>query len=328
LPEKLSLQSDIESRDTLTGEPQAQKLKREKMRWLVVLDPIEGLKSETDTSLALMRQARTEGIEVDTATIQQLYFSQKAMVLAMTASGECREQRLGGYDLIFMRKEPPYDLAFHYATQLLSLANTLVVNSPRALRDYNEKLIALTFARFMPSTLVGSDMDRISNFVREHGGGVIKELDSFQGRSVTRIAPGDLQTIAELTKDGSRPVMVQQFLDGVYAGDKRVLMLGDKVLGAVLRKPKKGYHANFANSDALATTLTEREEQILAELGPWLLEQGIHFTGLDLIGGYLTEINITCPTGIVQVSRLEKRSLVQEMVAYFRELAQNTKILP
>lgn len=296
------------------------------MRWLAILDPLEGLKSETDTTLALIREARSVHIEVQTATIQQLFWQCRPMVTATAANDEQHDRALDDYDLILMRKEPPYDLAFHYATQLLSLARTLVVNSPRALRDCNEKLIALNFARFMPPTMVSSDIDRIDAFITSHGGGIIKELDSFQGRSVARIEPGDMATIRAITGNGSRPAMVQQFLEGVYGGDKRVLLLGDRVLGAVLRRPKKGYHANFANSDALATTLTSREQEILAEVGPWLRDRGIHFTGLDLIGGYLTEINITCPTGIVQVSRLEGRSLAREIVDYLSALADDHKV--
>ena len=112
------------------------------MRWLVVLDPLDGLISKTDTSLAVINRARVEGIEVDTATIEELYFEEQARVLATGADGSTEPKVLGGYDLIFMRKEPPYDMRFHYATHLLSLSNTLVLNSPSALRDFNEKLYA------------------------------------------------------------------------------------------------------------------------------------------------------------------------------------------
>jgi len=116
--------------------------------------------------------------------------------------------------------------------------------------------------------------------------------------------------------------MVQKFLENVFKGDKRVMMLGDRFLGATMRRPKKGYHANFASSDALQTELTEKEQEIVSTLGPWLLKHGIHFTGLDLIDEQLTEINITCPTGIVQISEIEGRKLSEEIVDYFVKLIQ------
>ncbi len=288
--------------------------------WLVVLDPIEGLVSKTDTSLALINQARAQGIGVDTATIENLFFETHAAVIATGESGKSCEKALGDYSLIFMRKEPPYDLSFHYATHLLSLSGTLVVNSPSALRDFNEKLIALPFIQHMPSTLVSSDPGLITKFLAKHERGVIKSLDSFQGKSVQKLTSADQEKILAFTDNGRRPVMVQKFLESVFAGDKRVIMLGDKYLGATMRRPQKGYHANFANSDALKTELTEKEQKIISDLGPWLLNHGIHFVGLDLIGEQLTEINITCPTGIIQISELEGRNLAEEIVDYFLTL--------
>ena len=292
------------------------------MRWLVVLDPMEGLISKTDTSLAVISKAREKGINVDTAAIEHLLFETHAAVIATDAAGKKSLVPLDDYALIFMRKEPPYDLAFHYATHLLSLTKAYVVNSPSALRDFNEKLIALPFIEYMPPTLVSSDQEVIGEFLTRHGGGVIKSLDSFQGKSVQKVTPSDHATISAFTQEGTRPVMVQKFLEAVFDGDKRVIMLGDKFIGASLRRPRQGYHANFANSEALRTELTDREQEILARVGPWMLKQGIHFSGLDFIGGNLTEINITCPTGIVQISELEGRVLSEEIVDYFTNLVQ------
>jgi glutathione synthase len=291
------------------------------MRWLVVLDPLDGLKPRTDTSLAVINRARKEGIEVDTATIEQLYFEEGARVMACGADGATQKRLLGGYDLIFMRKEPPYDMRFHYATQLLSLGDTLVLNSPSSLRDFNEKLIVLPFAKYMPPTLVAAELSVIGDFIGRHGKVVVKSLDSFQGKSVQLLEEYEAATLEDFTGKGTRPVMVQKFLDQVYDGDKRVITLGDQVLGAALRRPTQGYHANFANSDALQSPLSEREQAALDELCPWMVSQGIHFSGLDFIGGFLTEINITCPTGIIQISELEGRDLAAEIVDYFSELA-------
>ena len=292
------------------------------MKWLVVLDPIEGLLSKTDTSIALINEARRQGLEVDTATIDKLYFETFAAAMVTCESGQEERAKLGDYALICMRKEPPYDMAFHYATQLLSLSGTLVVNSPSSLRNFNEKLIALPFAEHMPPTLVSSNPDLIRDFVRSHGICIIKSLDSFQGKSVQKVETGDSELFVQFTVNGTYPAMVQKFLDRVYDGDKRVIMLGDKVLGAALRKPKNGYHANFANSSALKTTLSRSEQIIVEEIGPWMVKEGIHFSGLDFIGEQLTEINITCPTGIIQISELDGTDLAKEIVEYFIELSQ------
>lgn len=287
------------------------------MQWLVILDPIEGLLEATDTSLAIIRQARLQGIEVDTTTMDLLHFSGKPLVIGSAQDGKEHCRALDEYDLIFMRKEPPYDLAFHYATQLLSLADTPVVNSPESLRNFNEKLIALPFAAHMPPTLVSASPQLIKDFIDQHGSCVIKSLDSFQGKSVRRLEPGEDEPVLEFTDGGRSPVMVQKFLERVYEGDKRVIMLGERVLGAAMRKPRSGYHANFASSDALKTSLTPREQQIVDEVGPWMVKQGIHFSGLDFIGERLTEINITCPTGIIQISKLDETDLPRQIVDYF-----------
>ncbi len=292
------------------------------MAWLVVLDPIDGLAPETDTSIALINEARSQGIEVDTATIEDLFFEHHAAVLATDSTNTQVEKKLGDYALILMRKEPPYDLAFHYATHLLSLSGTLVANSATSLRNFNEKLIALPFKQYMPPTIVSSNNRLIEQFVEKNGLCVIKSLDSFQGKSVEKVAIGETAIIAEFTAEGSRPAMVQQFQDRVFEGDKRVLMLGDTFIGAAMRKPKTGFHANFASSDALATSLTPKEQAAVDELGPWMLEQGIHFSGLDFIGEQLTEINITCPTGIIQIGKLDGRDLAKEIVDYFRNLSE------
>jgi len=295
------------------------------MQWLVVIDSLEGLNPKTDTSLALINQGRKSGVRVDTATIDKLFFDEQGAVVAEDAAGSEHRKAMSEYDLILMRKEPPYDIAFHYATHLLSLSGSLVVNAPSALRDFNEKLITLPFHHYMPATLVSSSVEQILEFFSHHDGGIIKALDSFQGKSVQRVTGADRKVIEHFTASGRQPVMAQEFLDSVYEGDKRVLMLGKTFLGASLRRPKEGYHANFAMSDALPTTLSSREEQIVAELGPWMVERGIHFAGLDFIGETLTEINITCPTGIMQVSELDGRNLAEEMVDYFVGLCEQNR---
>ncbi|THB77235.1 MAG: hypothetical protein D6B25_07440 [Desulfobulbaceae bacterium] len=290
------------------------------MKWLVILDPIEGLVSKTDTSLAIINKARSMGLEVDTATIEDLFFETVVSVNACGVKNEKTISMLDEYDLILMRKEPPYDLPFHYAAQLLSLTKTPVINSPASLRDFNEKLIVLPFSDFMPPTLVSSNSAEIIKFIGRFDSAVLKSLDSFQGKSVTRVSPDDMGLVDKFTEGGRQPIMVQQFLEAVYQGDKRVMMAGDRVLGAAQRRPKSGYHANFANSDALPAALTAREQEIIDTLGPWMVAHGIYFSGLDIIGEKLTEINITCPTGIIQISELDGKDIPGEVVDYFLEL--------
>lgn len=289
-------------------------------KWLAVLDPLAGLNPETDTTLAIIEAARRRGIEFDTAEIGGVFFEGRAQVLAADQGGRQQRYALDDYALILMRKEPPYDLAFHYATQLLSLTKAPVINSPSSLRNFNEKLIALPFARFMPPTIVASDPALLGDFVDRHGVCVLKALDSFQGRSVERVEIVDDPLFVQFTGGGRYPAMVQQFLDAVYDGDKRVLMLGERFLGAALRRPRQGFHANFAKSEAIACGLSPDEEHVVDTVGPWLVEQGIHFSGLDFIGGRLTEINITCPTGVRQIGALAGRDLAVEIVDYLERL--------
>lgn len=291
------------------------------MKWLLIIDPEEGLNAETDTSLALMREARDREIEVDTLTIDKLYFNGSLMGLVKDKVGFFKKADIDGYDLIFMRKEPPYDMSFHYTTQLLSLARTPVINSPAAMRNFNEKLIALTFKEFMPPTLVSADCCLIEEFLAEHKVGVIKGLDSFQGIGVTKVLGGEKEKIRTYTNKGLRPVMVQKFLPEVMTGDKRILILGDKIIGSVLRRPIQGYHANFANSEAILTPPSEHERAALDRIIPWLIEHGIHFSGLDFIGEQLTEINITCPTGVIQLGRLMKKNIAEKVVDYFEAMS-------
>lgn len=290
-------------------------------KWLAVLDPLAGLKPATDTTLAIIEAARGRGIVVATAAIEELFFDGAAMARALGVDGRRERTALDDYALILMRKEPPYDLAFHYATQLLSLTSAVVVNEPSALRDFNEKLITLQFAEYMPPTMVAADPAMLADFVSAHGVCVLKALDSFQGRSVERIETPDDERLRLFTGDGRYPAMVQRFLEAVYDGDKRVLLLGDQFLGAALRRPRQGFHASFARSEAISCGLSQVEQQIVDRVGPWLVDHGIHFAGLDFIGEQLTEINITCPTGIRQIGRLDRRDLAAEVVDYLSVLS-------
>jgi glutathione synthase len=295
------------------------------MKWLFVIDPIENLHMDTDSTVAIMEEAASRKIDVYYSTITDLLYDRNAQVAAKKFGDKGVKNvifELDLFDLIFMRKEPPYDLNFHYATLLLSLTKTKVVNSPRALRDFNEKTIILNFPKLIPETIVTSREETILNFVQKRTDIVIKSLDSFQGRSVVKFNHKDKDIkakIADYTFHGKTQVMVQEFIPTVTLGDKRILLLNGKILGAVNRIPKQGsVLSNFAQGGkGVKTTLTVKDKQIAEAVSGFLVSHGILFAGLDVISGYLTEINITCPTGIRQINTLENTHLEKDIVDFF-----------
>jgi len=309
------------------------------MKWLFVIDPIEELNYETDSTYAIMKEAFRQGIEIFFSRIQDIFYNNTIKCISKSFSligenydvGSNTISLLDSFDIIFMRKDPPYDMAFHYCTQLLSLASTIVVNSPQALRDFNEKLIILPFAEFIPETLVTSDKSQIKSFLENHPRGfILKSLASYQGRSVvwvTRDNKNSEKILKTYTNSFTEPVMIQEYLPEVRIGDKRILVLGGKTIGAVLREPlENSYLANLGQGGiARKTTITKHEYEIVNGISTFLLENGLHFVGLDVIGDYLTEINITCPTGIVHINKLNNDILEKEIVQYFYNLASKEK---
>ncbi len=294
------------------------------MRWLFVIDPPDRLNKETDTTLAVMEAARKRGIGVSWTTIDALSWEERLTAKATPfPEGAARREETSAFDLLFMRKEPPYDLRFHYATELLSHAGTTVVNDPRALRDENEKLIILHFPALLPATLVTSSEEEGRAFLEEHGTLVVKALESYQGKGIEKATTGE-----ELKACFARhpaPLMLQEFLPAVTRGDTRLLLLGGQLLSAVTRIPAEGsFLSNFGKGGRAApASIGPAEERIISAVGPWLRERGIHFAGLDVIDGRLTEINITCPTGVVQAATESGEDVAGKMVEYYRELAKN-----
>ena len=301
------------------------------MRWLFIIDPLEKLNILTDSTYAIMKESRLRGIEVYFAIINDLFFDKKAKVKASQFSSNKQKSAflLDDFDMIFMRKEPPYDMTFHYATIILSLCNKPVVNNPKALRDFNEKLIVMNFPKLIPDTLVSSDENKIIEFVKKNKSAVIKLLDSYQGKFVYKMDESDKNLRSSVRKLVlENPVMAQRFLPNVVKGDKRILILGGKIIGAVNRVAKKGsFLSNFGQGGrGEKTEITSNDKKIADEVSGFLLKNGIHFAGLDVIDSYLTEINITCPTGIVQINNLEGRKLEEEIVDYFEKMVKYKKM--
>ena len=305
------------------------------MNWLFIIDPIENLNYKTDSTYAIMKEAYRQGIEVFFCCTQDIFFKERIKCVSKSFSfttgnytvGAKQISKLDSFDIIFMRKDPPYDMTFHYCTELLSLAKTLVVNSPQALRDFNEKLIILPFTEFIPETVVTSEKSQFNSFLKNHKDGfILKSLASYQGRSIVWITKDDKNSeeiLKNYTNNYTRPVMIQEYIPEVRIGDKRILVLGGKIIGAVLREPKdNNFLANLGQGGiARKTDITERENEIVTRLSKFLIKNGLHFVGLDIIGDYITEINITCPTGIVHINQLNNTILEKEIVEYFRILA-------
>ncbi len=244
--------------------------------------------------------------------------------------GETGRKHLSDFDAIFVRKDPPFDAAYLYLTQLLELVRdeTLIVNDPRGLRDANEKLYALHFSEWTPRTLVSASSDELFAFLGEIGGkGVIKPLDGAGGSGVMMLATGDQNArviVETLTGEGRRLAMLQEYLPAVRQGDKRVLLMDGAILGAINRVPRADdLRSNIhVGGTVHETTVTDADRALVESIAPRLRKDGLYFVGLDLIGGKLTEVNVTSPTGIQEMSRYARRDLAEEVIAWVETKAK------
>ncbi len=316
------------------------------MRIAFLMDPIANVLVDKDTTFALMLAAQARGHEVFTLGPMDLSASGDAVLARVTPTRVQRAERPDHYsqgaptvvdvaelDALWIRTDPPFDARYLYVTLLLELARgkTLVVNDPRGLRDANEKLYQLHFPEVIPRTLVASREDEVRAFVRELGGtAIIKPLDGAGGRGVMVLDEADknLRSIIEtLTDDGRRLAMVQQFLPAVREGDKRVLLLDGEPLGAILRVPR----ADDARSNihvggsVVPAEVDANDRRIIEAVAPRLKRDGLWFVGLDVIGGRLTEVNVTSPTGIQEMSRFAGVALEDKVIAWTEARAAEVK---
>jgi glutathione synthase len=293
------------------------------MRLAFVVDPPESLKAYKDSSVAMMREAARRGHAIHVLEPRDIYVSQGRVMASARAvalepsdhpwyrAGESRDEPLAAFDAVFMRKDPPFDQEYYYATLLLERARdegTRVVNDPRALRDWNEKLAILRFPQFTPATLVARDMARIHEFIAAHGDVVVKKLDGMGGTMIFRIAAADVNRnviVETITDLGSRTVMAQKYIPEIAQGDKRVLVIaGEPFSHCLARIPKAGEtRGNLAaGGRGVAQPISARDREIGEAVGRELVKAGIAFAGLDVIGDYLTEVNVTSPTCIVEIA--------------------------
>jgi glutathione synthase len=305
------------------------------MRIGFLMDPIESVRVDHDSTFALMLECQRRGLEVRELRQEWLYAAEGRACSRMRTVEVQRQPgahyRVAGdfdapleeLDILFMRKDPPVDVAYVRATQLVELSDgPLLLNHPRGLRAANEKLFALRFPDLTPATLVSREISRLRAFIDAQGGdGVVKPLDGCGGQGVLRVRRSDpnLSALLEIATEGGKlPVMAQAYLPAVREGDKRIILLGGEPIGAVLRVPRAGeLRANFASGGSAAPApLTARDREICRRLAPSLEELGLWFVGIDVIGGKLTEVNVTSPTGLVEIDALSGQSLEQRVIDF------------
>jgi len=303
---------------------------------VVIMDPPETVLEDQDTSFALMLEAQARGHRVDHCQQRALYLEHGRLHARVRRAqmergrsrpimlGELEDVCLHDADAVLVRTDPPFDSDYLWTTLLLDRvkADTLVLNDPHGLRQANEKLYALYFPELMPETLVGADKAQIRAFVERVGGrAVLKPLDGAGGEGVMALTTGDMNLnaiIEATTRNGRRLAMAQEFLPAVRIGDKRILLLDGQPLGAILRVPKQDdMRSNIhVGGSVVQAALDADDRRIIATLAPRLRQDGLHFVGLDVIGGKLTEVNVTSPTGIQQMTRLDGRNYSEQVIAW------------
>ncbi|UOV00838.1 glutathione synthase [Pseudoxanthomonas mexicana] len=283
---------------------------------VVVMDPIGSIKIVKDTTFAMLLEAQRRGHRLQYVIPGRLSLRDgvaQAQVAALTVKddktgwftlGDTRTLTFGPGQVVLMRKDPPVDDQYLYDTHVLGIAQqagALIVNDPQGLRDYNEKLAALLFPQCCPPTLVSRDPAALKAFVAEHGEAVLKPLDGMGGRSIFRVKAGDPNTnvILETLVGDGRLTLAQRFIPGIKDGDKRVLLVdGEPVDYALARIPQGDeFRGNLAaGGRGEGRPLSERDRWIATQVGPEMKRRGMLFVGLDVIGDYLTEVNVTSPT--------------------------------
>ncbi|MFY0527163.1 glutathione synthase [Archangium gephyra] len=291
-----------------------------------LMDPLETVRVDHDSTFALMLEAQRRGHQVR-------YFEQPWLRFG----GSCAESRmrtvtvrrepgrhfdildeqvrpLSSLDVLFLRKDPPVDADFLLATQLVELCNgrePVFINNPTGIRDANEKLFGLRFPELMPETLISRDLAALAQFVSGHPQGtIVKPVEGFGGQGIVFLQPGDRNTrslLEIITLGGKKAIVAQAYLPESRQGDKRIILVDGEPCGAVLRVPAQDDHRGnmAAGGTPMKTRLTPRELEICARLKPSLQERGLYLVGIDVIGDWLTEVNVTSPTGIAEIDTLD-----------------------
>jgi glutathione synthase len=302
-----------------------------------IMDPIENVLVDKDTTFVFMLEAVRRGHQIYYLGIRDLFaranqtFARARRIEVARANPHYRfldqnaDYPLGAFDAVFMRKDPPADAAYLYATMLLSLADTrrtFVLNNPAGLREANEKLYALNFPGAIPPTLVTYEIARLRRFMTEQGGEmIVKPLDGHGGEGVFLVTAGDrnLGAILEtVTHFETRPIMAQRYIPEIRNGDKRLIVLNGEPLGCTLRVPRADEHRGniHVGGTCVKAPVSTRDREICRMLGPRLERDGLYFVGLDIIGDYLTEVNVTSPTGVQEIDSLDGVSLEAKVIDF------------
>lgn len=301
----------------------------------VVMDPIASVNFEKDTTLVLLLAAQKHGYEIFYMEQPDLYLDNSEPYAKMGRLKvydhpekwfdleKSSPQHLSQLDVILMRKDPPFDSEFIYSTYILEAAErlgTLIINRPQSLRDCNEKVFATHFPQCTPPLIVSRDQALLSAFLEDHEEVVYKPLDGMGGTSIFRVKRGDqnLNVILEtLTADGKNTIMAQKYLPEITSGDKRILVVDGVVIPYCLARipPKGEFRGNLAvGGTGLVKPLSERDLWIAEQVSPVLKEKGLIFVGLDVIGDYLTEINVTSPTCVREIDKLHNTAIGETLM--------------
>src|SRR3954465_6406908 len=294
-----------------------------KLNVAVQMDPIARINIRGDSTFALLLEAQKRGHTISYYTPDKLSLRGHELVAPVQplsvrdqdgdhyTRGEGRREQLGSVGVVLLRQDPPFDLAYITSTHFLERIHpkTLVVNDPASVRNAPEKLFVMNFSDLIPPTLISRDLDEINSFREEHGAVVMKPLHGHGGAAVFRVLPQDMNfgSLFDMFSVTFRePWVIQRFLAEVKHGDKRIILVDGEFAGAVNRVPATDdLRSNMVRGGAAkATDLTPREREICAALAPALRERGLLFVGIDVIDGFLTEINVTSPTGIRAIARL------------------------
>jgi len=294
-----------------------------KLNVAVQMDPIARINIRGDSTFALLLEAQKRGHTISYYTPDKLSLRGDELIAPVHllsvrdqdgdhfTLGEAHRESLAAFDVILLRQDPPFDLAYITSTHFLERIHpkTLVVNNPASVRNAPEKIFVMDFPDLMPPTLISRDLEEINSFRAEHGAVVMKPLHGHGGAAVFRILPQDMNfgSLYDMFSVTFRePWVIQRFLPEVKHGDKRIILVDGEFAGAVNRVPAADdLRSNMVRGGAAtATDLTDREREICARLGPALRERGLLFVGIDVIDGNLTEINVTSPTGIRAIARL------------------------
>lgn len=319
-----------------------------RLKLAFIIDPIARLDPGHDTSVALMEAAQALGHEVWVtaanllsviegkawAALEQVQLKPVQLVEGRWVAEAVWYQLsdrafmpLEAFDAVFMRTDPPVNVSYLYATYILDYIDqtkTLVINNPQGLRAANEKMYALQFTKAIPETIVSPDKEVIRKFLAAKGAAILKPLGNKAGEGILYLERGDrnFNSIVELsTLQGRVPVMVQEYLPAAKEGDKRIIILDGEPIGALNRVSQgSDFRNNMAAGGTVAKTeITQREQEICTDLAEKLRQDGLFFVGIDVIGGYLTEVNVTSPTGIREIDRLEGTRLGERVIQWLEE---------